>query len=86
MDLELIILGEVTQTPKKINVICTHSYAVSRHKTKKKQPTVHNPKQQRPKIELKERYTWVYIGRRKIQYLLTKFGDWGSWERVERER
>lgn len=37
---------------KKINVICTHSYVVSRCKAKKKQPTVYNPRQLRPKRDI----------------------------------
>ena len=85
MDLENTILSEVAQSQEdKYNMYSLISDFLT--KNKKTQPTAQNfiePRQQR---KPQERHIWIYVGRRKRQDLLSKFGAWGSGESVEGER
>ena len=64
MDLENIILNEITQTLK--DNICTHSQVVFRYKAKKNHSTVLNPRNVNIREDLRETcMNLIYMGYRK---------------------
>ena len=87
VDLENIILSEVTQTQK--DKYCMYSLISDFLEiTQRKQ--AYNSQTQRTWRTIRtlgETYTdLIYMGSRKRQDLLSKLGVWGSWKRVEGEQ